>query len=161
MWTEGSVSVPLFISLTPAAVVAKVLLSMVPRWVLIRAPGTAWLWQSRSFRYHPKEAATWSTEGGARDVWEWSLSDFPQINHFVQSPEDPTVKNTAQGRGDRRRKRQEGGVGKDMGWERRMSRERRARRKGRKGERARKGQGILSGQRASLRTTISSEHACP
>lgn len=96
-----------------------------------------------------------------RDVWEWSLSDFPQINHFVQSPEDPTVKNTAQGRGDRRRKRQEGGVGKDMGWERRMSRERRARGKGKKGERARKGQGILSGQRASLRPPLARSMLAP
>ena len=38
-----------------------------------------------------------------RDVWECSLSDFPQIHRFVQSPEDPTMKNTAPGRGDRGR----------------------------------------------------------
>lgn len=61
--------------------------------------------------------------GGARDLWEWSLSDFPQINHFVQSPEDPTVKNTASGRGNRGR-RNKGGVGKDRGWERRQQWER-------------------------------------
>lgn len=69
----------------------------------------------------------------ARDVWEWSLSVFPQINHFVQSPEDPTVKNTAPGRGERGRKKQKGGVGKDMEKKRRDSRERGARGKGKRG----------------------------
>lgn len=48
-----------------------------------------------------------------REVWEWSLPVFPQIHHLVQSPEDPTVKNSVPGRGDRGRK--QGGVGKDMG----------------------------------------------
>lgn len=108
-------AVPLFISLTPAVVAAKGPLSKAPRWAFIRDPATAWLGQSRSFQCHPKESATWSTGGRARDVWECSLSDFPQIHHFVQSPEDPTMKNTAPERGDRGRKRQKGGVGKDMG----------------------------------------------
>lgn len=148
---KRSVAVPLFISLTPAVVAAKGPLSMAR--ALIRAPATALLGQSRSFQCHPKESATWSTGGRARDVWECSLSDFPQIHHFVQSPEDPTMKNTAPGRGDRGRKRQKGGVGKDMGWERRD------RGTDELGERARKGRGNSAAKR--LEITVSSEHAWP
>lgn len=80
-------------------------------------------------------------EGGARDVWEWSLSGFPQINHFVQSPEDPTVKNTAPGRGNKGRRRTKGALGKVMGWERRQQREKQA-----GGQRAKRDKRILLGQ---------------
>lgn len=62
------------------------------------------------------------------------------------------MKNTVPGKGYRGRKRNKGGVGKDMGWERR---ERQSEGKGQKGT------GNSVGSEDLARTTIRSEHAGP
>lgn len=143
------------ISLMPAVVAAKVLLSVAPQGALVRAQDSV-AGAMQGFWCHTRESTLWSTGGGARDVWEWTLSDFPQINRFVQSPEDSTVKNTAPGRGDRGSKRTKGGVGKDVGQESREQWESPLRVK-----RARKDGGVLLGQGASLRPPGAGARSAP